>query len=83
MFLRKKLYNLRMKDGDSVTEHLNAYNIVISHLLFVDIKIPYEDKCISLLLCLPDSWDSLIVAIGNNISTLSFDDVFSSLLSRR
>eukprot|EP00253_Pinus_taeda_P009077 PITA_09077 len=26
LFLRKKLYNLRMKDGDSVTEHLNAFN---------------------------------------------------------
>eukprot|EP00253_Pinus_taeda_P021756 PITA_21756 len=28
LFLRKKLYNLRMKDGDLVTEHLNAFNIV-------------------------------------------------------
>jgi len=26
LFLRKNLYNLRMKDGDSVTEHLNAFN---------------------------------------------------------
>eukprot|EP00253_Pinus_taeda_P027130 PITA_27130 len=26
LFMRKKLYNLRMKDGDSVTEHLNAFN---------------------------------------------------------
>lgn len=30
LFLRKKLYNLRMKDGDSVTEHLNAFNTVVS-----------------------------------------------------
>ena len=30
LFLRKKLYNLRMKDGDSVTEHLNALNTVVS-----------------------------------------------------
>ena len=28
LFLQKKLYNLRMKDGDSVTEHLNAFNTV-------------------------------------------------------
>eukprot|EP00253_Pinus_taeda_P008714 PITA_08714 len=26
LFLQKKLYNLRMKDGDSVTEHLNVFN---------------------------------------------------------
>ena len=29
-FLQKKLYNLRMKDGDSVTEHLNAFNTMVS-----------------------------------------------------
>ena len=39
MFLRKKLYNLRMKDGDSVTEHLNAFNTVVSQLASVDIKM--------------------------------------------
>ena len=26
LFLWKKLYNLRMKDGDLVTEHMNAFN---------------------------------------------------------
>ena len=30
LFLRKKLYNLMMKDGDLVTEHLNAFNTVVS-----------------------------------------------------
>ena len=30
LFLWKKLYTLRMKDGDSVTEHLNAFNTVVS-----------------------------------------------------
>ena len=30
LFLQKKLYNLRMKDGDLVTEHLNAFNTVVS-----------------------------------------------------
>ena len=29
-FLRKKIYNMKMKDGDSVIEHLNAFNIVVS-----------------------------------------------------
>ena len=30
LFLWKKLYNLRMKDGDSMTEHLNTFNTVVS-----------------------------------------------------
>ena len=49
LFLRKKLFLLRMSDGDSVIEHLNAFNNVISHLLSIDIKITEEEKCISLL----------------------------------
>ena len=29
-FLRNKLYNPRMRDGDSMAEHLNAFNTVVS-----------------------------------------------------
>jgi hypothetical protein len=39
LFLRKKLYNLRMRDGDLVAEYLNAFNTVVSQLVSVDIKI--------------------------------------------
>ena len=81
LFLRKKLYNLRMKDGDSVTEHLNAFNTVVSQLSSVDIKISDEDKCISLLCSLPDSWDSLVIAIGSNATALQFDEIVSALLT--
>jgi len=75
LFLRKKLYNLRMKDGDSVTEHLNTFNTVVSQLLSIHIKISDEDKCISLLCSLPNSWDSLVIAIGSNATALQFDEI--------
>ena len=69
-----------MKDGDSVTEHLNAFNIVVSQFASVDSKISDEDKCISLLFSLPDLWDSLVIAIGSNVTSLQFDGIVSSLL---
>jgi hypothetical protein len=75
------MYNLRMRDGDLVVENLNAFNIVLSQLVSVEIKISDEDKCISLLCSLPDSWDGLLVAIGSNTTTLKFEEVVSSLLS--
>ena len=56
LFLQKMLYNLRMKDGDSLTKHMNAFNIVVGQLLSVDIKISDEDRCIRLLCSLQDSW---------------------------
>ena len=63
LFLWKKMYNLRMKDGDSVTEHLNTFNTMVSQLASIDIKVSDEDKCISLLCSLTDSWDSLVITI--------------------
>jgi hypothetical protein len=39
LFLRKKLYLLRMSDGSLVTDHLNVFNTIISQLSSMDIKI--------------------------------------------
>jgi hypothetical protein len=72
---------LRIKDGDSMTEHLNAFNTVVSQLLSIDINIFDEYKGINLLFSLPYYWDGLVMVIGSNATTLSFDDVVSSLLS--
>ena len=32
VFLMKKLYNLKMKEGASVAEHLNEFNVITSQL---------------------------------------------------
>jgi hypothetical protein len=82
LFLRKKLYHLMMEDGDSVAEHLNAFNTLVSQLFFVNITIAEEDECITLLCYLLDSWDNMVVAIGSTTqSTLKYEDVVASLLS--
>jgi len=70
-----------MKDRDLVIEHLNAFNTMVSQLLFVDIKILDKDKCINLLCSIRNSWDSLVVVIGSNTTTLKFDEIVASLLS--
>jgi hypothetical protein len=82
LFLRKKMYNLSMRYGDSVAEHLKAFNTVVSQLVSIEIKISDEDKCIILLCSLEDSWDSLVVDIGSNTTTSNFDEVVKSLLSK-
>ena len=64
-----------------MTEHLNAFNTMVSQLASVDIKISDEDKCISFLCSLPYSWDSVVVAIGSNATALQFDEIVSSLLT--
>lgn len=64
-----------MNHGDLITNNLNALNILISKLLFIDIKITKEEKCISLFCSFPKSWDSLVGAIGSNNTTSKIDDV--------
>ena len=64
-----------------MTEHLNAFITMVSQLSSVDIKISDEDKCISLLCSIPDSWDSLVIVIGSNATALQFDEIVSSLLT--
>jgi hypothetical protein len=49
LFLQKKLYHIRMEYGDSMTEHLNAFNTLVTQLVLVNITIAKEDKCITLL----------------------------------
>ena len=71
-----------MEDGDSVIDHLNFFNSTVSQLISVDIKMEEEEKCITLLCSLPDSWDNLVVVIGSSTkSILKFEDIVSSLLS--
>eukprot|EP00253_Pinus_taeda_P034149 PITA_34149 len=42
LFIRKKLYNLRMKYGDSVIEHLNAFNTVVHPFTSLPIEWFFE-----------------------------------------
>lgn len=64
-----------------MTEHLNAFNNLVSQLLYIDIKISDEVKCISLLCSILDLWDILVIKIGSNTTTLKFDELVSSLIS--
>ena len=71
-----------MEACDSMKDHLNFFNTLVSQLIFVDIKMKEEDKCITLLCYPPYSWDNLVVAIGSSTkSTLKFEDIVASLLS--
>ena len=82
LFLRKKLYHLRMEHGDSVTDDINFFNTLIGKLIFVDIKMEEKGKCITLLCSLLDYWDNLVVEIGSSTKyTLKFEDIVASLLS--
>ncbi|MCO5556542.1 hypothetical protein L7F22_010091 [Adiantum nelumboides] len=76
VFLMKKLMRLSMKEGSSVSSHLNEFN---SWLNFDD-KI----KAIFLLCSLLASWDTFNIVISNSThgGKLAISDVTSALLTK-
>ena len=55
VFLMKKLYNLKMKEGASVAEQLNAFNIITIQLASVKIILDDEIRAILIMCSMPDS----------------------------
>jgi hypothetical protein len=81
LLLIKKPYLLRISEGGSIVENLNAFNTMISQLSSMDIKITKKGKCINLLFPFPDSWDILVMDIGIYSTTLVLEYVAASLFS--
>eukprot|EP00253_Pinus_taeda_P018596 PITA_18596 len=79
---KRQLYGLRMKEGTLIADHLNAFNTLLVQLQSIEVKIPSEDKAITLLCSLPEPWDHFVTSISLSSSeTIEFDDVVASLLS--
>ena len=60
LYLKKRLYTLRMEEGFAVKEHLDAFNSIIMDLGNVDIKVDSEDHALILLCSLPRSYELLL-----------------------
>ncbi|MCO5570053.1 hypothetical protein L7F22_023767 [Adiantum nelumboides] len=83
VFLMKRLIRMNMKEGSSVSSHLNELNNVFSQLTSKGLNFDDEMKAIFLLCSLPSSWDTFNTAISNSAPgrTLVFNDVTSMLLT--
>ena len=73
-----------MKEGVSVVEHLNEFNVITSQLASVKITLDDEITAIMLMCSMPDSWKNFIVAINTSgpARTFKFDNVSSNLMNK-
>ncbi|KAD7116805.1 hypothetical protein E3N88_04073 [Mikania micrantha] len=62
VFLIRELVNTKMREGGSVTAHINNFNTIISRLVSVDIKFDDEVQALLLLSSLPESWSGTVTA---------------------
>ncbi|KAH9679836.1 hypothetical protein KPL71_026295 [Citrus sinensis] len=84
IFLKKKLYTLRMAESTMVTDHINTLKTLFSQLTTLGHNIEENERAELLLQSLPDSYDQLIINLTNNnpVESLVFDDVAASVLNK-
>lgn len=83
ILLKGQLYSLRMKEGTTITYHLNTFNTLLVQLDSIEVKFDSEDKDVTLLCSLPESWDYFVTSISLSSSkTLEFDDVVGAMMSK-
>jgi hypothetical protein len=83
IYLKRQLYSLQMKEGTKVVDHLNTFNTLIVQLTSMEIKFEDEDKAITLLCSLPESWDNLVTSISfSSTDVLDYEFVVGALLAK-
>ena len=78
--LRRKLYSLRLKEGDSVHSHVKAMSEIFDSLSVVGDPISDEDRVVYLLASLPDAYSMLVTALESNAEVPKMEFVTERLL---
>ncbi|KAH9722967.1 Integrase catalytic domain-containing protein [Citrus sinensis] len=83
IFLKRKLYTLRIAESTMVTDHINTLKTPFSQFTMLGHNIEENERTELLLQSLPDSYDQLIINLTNNnpVDSLVFDDVVASELN--
>ena len=64
--LRRRLYSLRLKNGDSMQDHIKSLTEIFDELAVVDDPVTEEDRVVHILASLPDSFNMLVTALEAN-----------------
>ena len=78
--LRRKLYSLRLKEGESVQKHIRAMTEIFEGLAVIDAPVSEEDRVVHLLASLPDSFSVLVTALEANSETVPKMEVVTERL---
>lgn len=68
--LRRKLFSLKLKDGESVHQHIKTMTEVFDALAVIGDAVTEEDQVVHLLASLPESYDMLVTALEAQSETV-------------
>ena len=65
LYLKQKLYELKMVEVSDLSQHLNVFNQIINDLMLVDVTFENEDKTLMLLNSLSTSptYENLVTTL--------------------
>ena len=78
--MRRKLHSLKLKDGDSVQDHVKQMTEIFNALSVMDAPVSEEDRVIYLLASLPESFGVLVTALEASATVPAMDVVMERLL---
>ena len=79
LMLKKWLYNLRMKEGENIVDHIQQLDQMCNKLLNIRVKLEEEEKSLLLLCSLSPYFDSLVTTLLYGKETLEYEDMVSVL----
>ncbi|PKI57914.1 hypothetical protein CRG98_021702 [Punica granatum] len=82
LYLKQRLYKLRLSLGTFVSDHLDLFNQILMDLANVDVKIEDEDQIMLLLCSLSKSSESFVNTILYERTSIILEDVKVLLNSR-
>ena len=78
--LRRRLHSLKLKEGQSVQEHIKQITEMFDELSVIGDKIENEDRVVYLLASLPESYEMLVTALEANTEVPDMATVTERLL---
>jgi hypothetical protein len=81
LFLKQRLYTLRMQEDTPLCDHLDYFNRIILDMKNIDIKVNDEDQILILLCSLTGAFDNFVSSMLHGRDTISLANVKSALNS--
>lgn len=78
--LRRRLYSLRLKEGDPVQEHIRQMTEIFEELAVIGDPLKEENRVVYLLASLPESFSMLVTALETNADVPQMEVVIERLL---
>ena len=79
--LRRCLHSLRLREGQSIQEHVKAITEIFNELSVIGDNVDDEDRVVYLLASLPDSYEMLVTALEANKDVPNMETVIERLLN--